>query len=204
VITIVVTGGIATGKSSFCRLLIDECAKKHRLFDSDQCVHGLLTTPAIIAKITEVFGELVLDEKGQIDRSKLREIVFNDSSCKKLLEGILHPEVRRICLSARIEALTSKDVELFVADVPLYYENGFPIENDKTVLVATTRETQLKRLLKRSPLDLKTANQIIDSQMPVSQKLKLADVVVWNGGTLTTLQRQTEYLLKWIELLKKP
>lgn len=198
--TIVVTGGIATGKSAFGRLLLQRCTAEIRQFDADQCVHGLLTTPAIVAKVSEVFGEIVLDKRGQIDRSKLRDIVFSDSSQKSLLEGIIHPEVRRICRSSRTEAMASTDVKLFVADIPLFFENGFPIEYDKTVVVATTRETQLHRLLKRSPLDAKTANLIIDSQMPVSQKLSLADIVIWNGGALASLERQTEYLLKWMEL----
>ncbi|MDA0813187.1 MAG: dephospho-CoA kinase [Verrucomicrobia bacterium] len=199
-ITLVVTGGIATGKSAFCRALLRISAGSSRLFDCDQCVHGLLTTEPIIARLTEVFGENVLDQRGQIDRVKLRDIVFSDASLKSLLEGIIHPEVRRFCRSARNEALASSDVSLFVADVPLFYENGFPIENDMTVVVATTRTTQLKRLLNRSPLDSKTAEHIIDAQLPISRKVELADIVMWNGGELSSMDRQIEYFLKWMEL----
>lgn len=199
--TIVVTGGIATGKSSFCTALLNRCPFVVKHFDCDRCVHGLLTTEPIIAKLTEVFGEAILDKRGQIDRPKLRNIVFKDSSRKSLLEGILHPEVRRICRSVHSEALASSDVSLFMVDVPLFYENGFPVDHDKTLVVATTRTTQLSRLLKRSPLDQITAEQIIDSQLPISRKIKLADVVIWNGGKLSSLERQVEYFLQWMELL---
>ena len=198
--TLIVTGGIATGQSAFCRALLRISAAEVRIFDCDQCVHALLTTESIIARVAEVFGAIVLDQRGQIDRSKLRDSAFSDASLKSLLEGIIHPEVRRFCRSARNEALASSDVSLFVADVPLFYENGFPIEYDKTVVVATTRATQLKRLLHRSPLDRRTAEHIIDAQLPIGRKVELADIVMWNGGELSSMERQIEYLLKWMEL----
>ncbi|MEZ5325415.1 MAG: dephospho-CoA kinase [Verrucomicrobiales bacterium] len=198
--SIVVTGGIATGKSSFCAALVRLCAARIEVFDCDQCVHALLTTETIIARVVKVFGESVLDQRGQIDRPKLRSIVFSDASLKSLLEGILHPEVRRFCRSARDEALASAEVTLFIADVPLFFENGFPVEHDKTVVVATTRMTQLKRLLNRSPLNREAAENIIDAQLPINRKVELADIVMWNGGEPSSLERQIKYLLKWMEL----
>ena len=195
--TLIVTGGIATGKSTFCKELVRR-RPDITVFDCDECVHVLLTTDPIIANVTAVFGEFVLDESGQIDRAKLRGLVFSDFSRKTALEEILHPEVRRLCRSARDEALELGS--LFIADVPLFFENDFPLDHDKTLVVATTRATQLQRLLQRGKIAPGIAAQIIDAQLPISQKVALADVVIWNGGRRSSLEQQTEYFLQWMQL----
>ena len=168
------------------------------LFDCDASVHELLTTPAVVARVSQVFGDSILDKSGRIDRAKLREIVFKDSSFKAALEGILHPEVRRLCHAARKEAENQPQVSVFLADVPLFFENGFPLEHDKKLVVATTRAVQFQRLQNRSRLDPEQANRIIDAQIPINQKIVLADLVVWNGGSTSSLQRQIEYLKTWM------
>lgn len=171
------------------------------LFDCDKCVHELLTTPLIVARITEVFGDEFLDTGGRIDRAKLGGHVFTDSSGRAALEGILHPEVRRLCHSARDKALKSDDYRLFIADVPLFFENGFPLDHDSTLVVATTRATQLQRLLKRSRIEPELAEAIIDAQLPISSKISPADVVIWNGGGISSLTRQIELFLRWMQPL---
>ena len=198
--TVVVTGGIATGKTTCCDAIV-ETVPDAVLFDSDRTVHALLTRPDIIATVRKLFGESVLDKSGQIDRSRLREQVFEHAALKHALEELLHPEVRRLCLEAQLQALADPRLAVFVADVPLFFENQFPIKYDYILTVATTRNTQLARLLKRSPhLDHRTAEKIIDAQLPISKKVAVSDIVIWNGGAPASMKRQLELFLQWMDL----
>ena len=202
-IALVVTGGIATGKSTFCRELRTAVADSI-LFDCDRSVHALLTTPDIIAKVKKLFGESVLDESGEIDRSQLRDQVFKHLTLKRALEQLLHPEVRRLCNEARLQALEHLNLRIFVADVPLFFENHFPMKHDFVLTVATTQNTQMARLLRRSPhLSQCAAEKIIDAQLPISKKVAASDFVIWNDGAPASMKRQLELFLLWMDLHNK-
>ncbi|MEZ5301704.1 MAG: dephospho-CoA kinase [Verrucomicrobiales bacterium] len=93
--TVIVTGGIASGKSALCRSFATE-RDEWEIFDADQAVHGLLTTAQIKLRIADRFGVGILDAGGEIDRRMLGSIVFADSAARRDLETILHPEVFRL------------------------------------------------------------------------------------------------------------
>jgi dephospho-CoA kinase len=174
------------------------------LFDCDQSVHALLTTEPIIASVLELFGESVLDKSGQIDRSQLREKVFQHLSLRRALEELLHPEVRRLCREAQLQAQQDPRLTVFVADVPLFFENQFPLMHDYALTVATTRNTQMARLLRRSPqVGHSAAEKIIDAQLPISKKIAATDIVIWNGGSPASMKRQLNLFLQWIDLPSK-
>ncbi|MEX1110487.1 MAG: dephospho-CoA kinase [Chthoniobacterales bacterium] len=194
------TGGPATGKSTFAALL----AGRHTFetFDADACVHGLLAADhRIIAAVASEFGPEVLDPAGAVHRPALRALVFPDPAARRRLEAILHPAVRARWLeqSARCRD-AGRD---FLADIPLLFETGADRFFDATVTVATAAATQRGRLLARG-LDHATIEALLASQLPMEEKNGRASSVVWNDGALGALARQADLLLERLSILPQP
>jgi transcription termination factor Rho len=183
------TGGIASGKSTVGRFL-REFVPSLELFDCDAAVHRLLEADAEVSRfVAEAFGDGALDKQGRVDRHFLRGRVFADKAARLRLEEILHPRVKEECL-ASIETAAKRGVELFVADVPLFFEKGFDIGQGRVLLVASSRATQIKRLKARAAFDESLIESILAAQLPVQEKIALADVVFWNEGPQAVLRAQ--------------
>lgn len=204
---LLVTGGIATGKSTFCEFLrkLDPTAV---FFDADAQVHELLTSPDVVGKIALSLGNDLQSPDGTLDRTRTSKLVFQDPGARRILEGILHPLVRQACLQAQHHAKEQSPAPLFIADIPLYYETGFPFQADLQIVVACGPQTQRSRLLQRSPnhdphqIDLRLA-----AQFPILEKVNRATTVLWNGGDLDSLRSQTQLFYSWFQLnfqLPKP
>jgi len=186
---VALTGGIASGKSTACRLLA-EAVPSVRLFDCDDSVRKLLEAdPRVAARVVELFGREVAAADGGLDRARLRARVFADPASRRLLEGILHPRVREECLASR-DLAVKEGAALFVADVPLLFENGFDFGQEQALLVAVSRATQIARLKARNRFDDPLIESILAAQLPLDEKLARADVVFWNEGPLDVLRRQ--------------
>ena len=183
------TGGIASGKSTVCRILRD-CLPGIVIFDCDAAVHRMLESDMeLAALIREAFGGQVLDAHGRIDRHFLRGRIFNDELARLRLESILHPRVRQECLDS-IEKAANNGAELFVADVPLFFERGFDCGQDQVLVIASSRSTQIQRLKARSGFDDLLIESILAAQLPVQEKMSRADVVFWNEGPPSVLRSQ--------------
>lgn len=190
-LTLALTGGIATGKSSAIRYFQD-FLPDIVIFDCDSSVSELLGTAEVVAEITDAFGMDVIDaEKGAINRRNLRELVFADAEKRKVLESILHPRVRQECLALRDEA-AKKGARCFLADVPLLFENGFDFGQTQAITVSTSRATQVARLKARNGWDDALIESIIAAQMPLGEKEARADIVFWNDGRPNTLKAQIQ------------
>ena len=187
-----ITGGIATGKSAFSHAL-RKLLPSATLFDADQAARELTDHDSEVqALIRETFGREVYSAEGDLNRSRLRAIVFADPEKKRALEQILHPRIRR---QWSIEAERRRDsTELFLADIPLLYETGGESLCNQVVVVACSSSTQRERLMARSSLSLGAAEQIIANQMPLQNKITRADYLVWNNGPLALLAAQAETL----------
>ena len=160
------------------------------IFDCDAAVHRMLESDAGVASIVaEAFGGEVLDPQGRIDRHFLRGRVFADESARVRLEGILHPRVRQECLDSLVQAAT-RGAELFVADVPLFFEKGFDFGQSQVLVVASSRSTQIQRLKARSGFDDLLIESILAAQLPLQEKMSRADVVFWNEGPPAILRSQ--------------
>ena len=182
------TGGIASGKSTVCRLLLEWLPVV--VFDCDAAVHRMLEADPMVAKaVAEAFGGESIDPQGRIDRQFLRGRVFDDDAARLRLEAILHPRVRQECLDSREQAAT-RGAELFVADVPLFFEKGFDFGQTKVIVVASSRSTQIQRLKARSGFDDPLIESILAVQLPVQEKISRADVVFWNEGPPSVLRSQ--------------
>ncbi|MFD0892176.1 dephospho-CoA kinase [Luteolibacter ambystomatis] len=187
--TFALTGGIATGKSTFCRLLEEEMPGA-RIFDCDASVRGLLAADAgVAAEVRGLFGDDAVDVEGCVDRAFLRQRVFADPAARLALEGVLHPRVREECLASRAAAAKEGQV-LFVADVPLLFEKGFDFGQERSLLVAVTRATQILRLKARNGFDDALMEAILAAQLPIEEKMRRADIVFWNEGPPEVLRSQ--------------
>ena len=184
------------GKSSFLkelRLLLEGV----ETFDADECVGELLTTEVICEKIAKEFGSAVLDNNETIDRSYLRHQVFDSVDRRAALEDILHPEVYQRYLDASRVAL-AESAKIFLADIPLFFETGSKYTGDVVAVVACDENTQLSRLAGRSGVKSSLARQMINAQLPIKDKMALADHVIWNAGSPKQLKIQTIYFAKWL------
>jgi dephospho-CoA kinase len=194
----IVTGGVASGKSSFCRLLADAVPSAVP-FDSDRCVHELLDSPAIAQQVAEQFGARVLKPGGEVDRQALRSVVFGDDAARKRLESVLHPAVARSLAALRLRLEQDRNTQLLIAEVPLFYESAGEFPADLVIVVATQGPMQQQRLTGPRNLDPDTAGRIRSAQWPLSRKLEPADVVVWNEGSLPLLSLQARILVQQLE-----
>ncbi len=185
----VLTGGIACGKSTACKLL-REFLPGLVIFDCDAAVSALLDSDARVAgEIRRTFGPDSLDAKGRVDRAHLRAQVFENTQKRARLEQILHPLVKEECLASR-DGAAKEGADLFIADVPLFFEKGFDIGQHHVLVVATSRDMQVQRLKARDGLDDALIESMITAQLPVSDKMSRADVVFWNEGPPEILRRQ--------------
>ncbi|MDE0009994.1 MAG: dephospho-CoA kinase [Candidatus Poribacteria bacterium] len=196
-----ITGGIACGKTTVSDLL---AAKGAIPINADEIGHQLLKADSpVINLLTEAFGKEILEDSGDVSRKKLGAIVFNDKAARKRLNSILHPLIIQRS-RARARQLVSEDPHCIVLlDAPLLIEAGAYDTVDLIVVVTASAKTQLKRTLERSiaqgrPLTESEIQARIDAQMPLTEKVKYADVVIENEGTPVELQGQVDTL--WEEL----
>ncbi|MED5048959.1 dephospho-CoA kinase [Bacillus siamensis] len=186
------TGGIASGKSTVARMLID---KKITVIDADVIAKQAVEKgmPAY-GQIVESFGKDILLENGGIDRKKLGSIVFTDEQKRLMLNQIVHPAVRAEMMKQRDEAVARKE-RFVVLDIPLLYESGLDYLVGKVLVVTVPADIQLKRLMKRNSLTEEEAMSRITSQMPLADKTKKADAVIDNSGSLDYTKHQLEEIL---------
>ncbi|MFN5870038.1 MAG: dephospho-CoA kinase, partial [Akkermansiaceae bacterium] len=194
-LTLALTGGIASGKSTAVQLF-QEFVPDIVVFDCDASVKALLDAPAVISEITQHFGNPIIDpENGKIIREKLRQEVFEKPEKRKLLESILHPLVREECLALK-EKSSKQGVRCFLADVPLLFENGFDFGYDQAITIATSRATQVARLKARNGWNDDLIDSVLAAQLPVEEKISRADIVFWNDGQPDTLRAQIQRFCK--------
>ena len=188
-----ITGGISTGKTSFCECL-REIVPAAKFFDADQVAHQLVDLdPGVKKEIRREFGGKIFSDTGDLNRDKLRAIVFGDAAKKRALEQILHPRIRR---QWSTEAETHRNSpDFFFADIPLLYETGGETLCDRVVVVACSSKVQLRWLMERTPLGRAAAEEMINSQMSLDKKIRRADHVVWNNGPRAALAEQARFLV---------
>ena len=188
-----ITGGIATGKSTFLGSL-RELAPDADFFDADVAARELAGGDSEVKGLIEKdFGPGVYSGSGDLNREALRAIVFADADKKRALEQILHPRIRR---QWSLEAEGHRNsTKLFFADIPLLYETGGETLCDRVVVVACSPEIQFMRLVARTGLAESEARQMIDAQMPLTEKISRADHVVWNNGGRDVLKEQVRLLV---------
>jgi dephospho-CoA kinase len=174
------TGGIATGKSSIARFFLDRGAA---VIDADQLAREAVEPGSRgLAEVIAAFGTGVLVPDGRLDRKHLGNLVFSDSRKRIQLEGILHPEIKRLAEKRIADtAATGQRVVFYMA--PLLIEAGVTERVDEVWVVTLRPEVQLERLEMRDRISRAEAQRIVDSQMPLAEKEKYGRVVIDNSGS---------------------
>jgi dephospho-CoA kinase len=191
------TGNIATGKS-YASAHFKELGAQ--VIDADRVVHDLLEcgTPTY-GRIVECFGEGILREDKSIERALLAKIVFFDEAKRRLLNGITHPAVRQE-LHRRIDSMDQAGREgILIVDAALMVETGGYREYERLIVVACDRSLQLARLMKRDGLTEDEALARMASQMPIEEKIKLANYVIDTSGTLNQTDDQVEAIYRELQ-----
>lgn len=189
---IVVTGGIASGKSTAVGILQEIGGKGVELFDCDAAVETLQKTGRLSRDLVSAFGADALDASGIVNKDYLREIVQHDAEGRRKLNEIVHPKIAQMSLEAQSEARKRGDVHTFLLDIPLYFESPIEFGADHVCVVAVSEETQISRMASRDGFPRPVAEAMIASQMPTQQKIDRADTVFWNEGTPELLRQQVQ------------
>jgi dephospho-CoA kinase len=187
------TGSIASGKSAISDMFKE---KGFSIIDAD-IVARLVVEPgtATLEEIERLFGQEIMNMDGTLNRDALGQIIFHNPAKRKLLNDLMHPAIRQEMLKQRDE-LKSKGVETIIMDIPLLFESRLQQFVDKILVVSVSEEIQLERLIKRNSLTKEEAEIRIKSQLPVSEKEKGADAVIYNNGTLEESKLQLERIIK--------
>jgi dephospho-CoA kinase len=187
VLVIGLTGGIASGKSTVVRCLRELGAP---VVDADAIVHEVQApgTP-VTAAIAQEFGPEVLRADGSLDRAALGRIIFTDAARRKALEAIVHPAVLAQ-MAQEVERYRAEGRPAVVLDVPLLLEGGLQRTVDRVWVVYIDRATQRARLMARDHLTLDEADQRINAQMSLDDKLAYADLIIDNRATLAETRSQ--------------
>ena len=186
------TGSISTGKTQVSNYLRD---RGEKVIDADLIAREVVDLGPVKEKIKEAFGENIYKDD-ELDRKALGEIVFRDKEKRQVLNEIEHPEIYRIIL----EEIKNSKGSVFV-DIPLLFESQhlnekYGLDFDEVWLVYVSRETQVKRLIKRDRISKGYALEKINSQMSVEDKKNMADVIIDNSGSLEKTFKQVEENLK--------
>lgn len=193
------TGGVASGKSVVSQILKEEGAY---LVDADQVARELVEPRRpTYNKLIKAFGKEILQKDGSIDRRKLAVKIFSDPKQRDLLNRILHPRIKKE-MDRQVKAIGQKDPKaIVVIDAPLLIETGYHREMDKVIVVTTTKAQQMERLKKRAAMDQEVAKRVIASQVPTEEKVKVADFVIRNEGSLEETEGRTKQVFRMLKRL---
>ena len=183
-----ITGSIACGKSTVSNYLK---SKGYIVIDADRIGHEALDDDYVKEKLILAFGNEILEDN-KINRQKLGELVFGNSSNLNVLNSIIHPEIRKKFLE-KIDK--NNDKELIFIDVALLFEAKFDDLVDKIIVVYVDKNTQLTRLMKRNSISKKEALSRIVSQMSPIEKAKLGDYTVNNNLDVINTYEQVDKVL---------
>ena len=181
-----ITGSFGSGKTTVANIF-----KKYgfEIINADKLYHGIYDkNEALRNKIKKEFGTL--------DRNKIKKIVFNDSKKLKKLNEITHPIIIKEIKNKIKEIKRNNEDSNIALDVPLLIEAKMQDMVDKIIVVKCNKKIQLERLLKKGKHTRKEIENIINSQMPIEEKIKYADFVVDNSKSIEESKRQIVAIIK--------
>ncbi|GAA1057192.1 hypothetical protein GCM10017608_07920 [Agromyces luteolus] len=190
------TGGIASGKSTVARRLVEHGAIH---LDADQLARRVVEPGSTcLQSIVDEFGQGVLRPDGTLDRQRLGELVFRDEGARARLNAIVHPAVRE--LSGRLIAKAEEEdpQAVVVYDVPLLVEAQVDHPFDLVVVTSAPKRAQVKRLVEERGLDPIQAEARVDAQVSDEERRAVADVVIDTGGTIAHTMSQADAL--WVDI----
>ncbi|QDC50749.1 dephospho-CoA kinase [Candidatus Methylopumilus universalis] len=186
------TGGIGSGKSEALKIFKSLSIK---VIDLDNISKEITeTSHQAIQEIKLVFGDTIFDKDNQLDRKKLKEIIFSDKNKKINLEKILHPKIYEE-VKKRLNALSHESY--VVIDIPLLFEtNQYTSLISRSLVIDCKENDQIERVKKRDGIDISVIQSIIDQQINRSSRIEKADDVVINDGSIEKLEESIKSLHK--------
>ncbi|MGI6358747.1 MAG: dephospho-CoA kinase [Bacillota bacterium] len=184
------TGGIASGKSTVVKVLLDMGAA---VIDADRIARQVVEPgEAAYEAIVAHFGARIVRSDGQIDRQQLGQIIFSDRQAREKLNSIVHPHVIDR-MEQMIDDLHQQGYQQpVILDIPLLIETSLQAMMDEIWVVMVDQETQLRRLMQRNQLTRDQALQRIRAQLPLNEKAAFADQIIDNNGSLDATRQQVE------------
>jgi dephospho-CoA kinase len=195
VLKIAISGGAGTGKSTVARMFAKLGAE---VLDADAIAREAVAVgqPAW-AELRRAYGAEFFHENGELNRSRLAQVVFADPEARRRLDGLIHPRVE-VELQARVAELGRRGVPLVLVEVPLLFETGREAAFDRVIVVAAPEADQIRRLRARDHRGEAEIRGILAAQWPLKDKVARADYVVDNGGELSQTEQQVKNI--WGEL----
>jgi dephospho-CoA kinase len=194
------TGSIASGKSTISSMFKE---LQIPVIDADKIARDVVEPgEEAYDEIVKEFGKSILLENQSIDRKKLGSIIFTNEEKRGKLNSIVHPAIRKRMLAEK-EAYIKARYKCVVMDIPLLFESKLTHFVEKILVVYVDEHIQLKRLISRDGSSEEEALQRICSQIPVREKIELADAVINNNGTIDeSFEQLKDVLTKWDVLAK--
>ena len=184
------TGGIASGKSAVAAMFGDLGIP---VVDADALAREVVApgTPGL-ARVVDAFGPEVLAADGTLDRARVGARVFADADDRRRLNAILHPLIAAAGLQRLAALERESDAPYVLYEAALLVETGGAKQFSKLIVVAASESTQLERLMRREGLSHADAQARIDAQLPLEDKIALADHVIWNDGSRDETRGQVD------------
>ncbi len=187
-----ITGGIGSGKSTASSIFAELGVP---VVDADDLSRRAVApgTPGL-AQVVRDFGSQVVGPDGGLDRKMMGELVFASVAMRAKLGAIIHPIIRDLA-EEEFRRLEGAGVTLAAYDCPLLFESGLQAEFEPTVVINVGEEEQVRRVMARNGLTEAAAKARIASQMPLAEKVRMADIVIDNTGDIRALRKRVEIAL---------
>ncbi|HON07599.1 MAG TPA: dephospho-CoA kinase [Verrucomicrobiota bacterium] len=187
-----ITGGIGTGKTTIGELLKELGVK---VIDTD-CIAREVVKPGekALEEVYKTFGSKYFNSDGTLNRPALAGLVFKDENARKMLESILHPEIRKRWLAC-VQQWENDGVKFAAVIVPLLFETEAQNQFNAVICVACLEETRIKRLIAKG-WDKSQIEARTKAQLPLSEKMNLSDFVIWNEFDLDITKLQLIRVLR--------
>ena len=186
---IAITGGAGTGKSTVARMFAELGIE---VLDADRIAREAVAVGAPAwQELRRRYGEDYFNQNGELNRSKLAQLVFTEPEERRRLDDLIHPLVAQR-LQAQFADLERRGVALVMVEVPLLFETGRERSFDRVIVVAAPESDQIRRLRGRDGRGEAEIRGILAAQWPIADKVARADYVVDNGGELAQTRRQVK------------
>lgn len=181
-----ITGGIGSGKTTVCRVFE---ALSIPVFNADEVAKMMMVSDRhLVEGIKEAFGEEAYFNNGELNRTFLSGIVFNDSEALQMLNDLVHPAV----IQAFDEWAFRKTSKYCLHEAAILFESGAYKSCDKSILVSAPEVLRIQRVMRRDLVNEQQVKARIDKQMPEEEKEKLADFVILNDGKTAIIPQVLE------------
>lgn len=198
--TIGVTGGIGSGKTTVCKIFEELGAK---VIYADELAKNLMTNDENLKrKIIKIFGNEAYIG-GKLNRKFIADVIFTDEKKKKELESVVHPAVIKEILSEFKKLAKNKSVNFVIVEAALIFESGFDNELDYVIVVDADEETKIKRVMERDRCSREEVLKRMRSQMDVRKKRELADILLQNDGDIEELRNKVKFLYSLFDKISK-